>query len=48
MSRKVLIIDDDPTTVDMLTEVVKLVDENTDIHVAIDGYDGLLKAGLPA
>jgi two-component system, OmpR family, response regulator len=43
--KKVLIIDDDPETVDMLTEVAMMVREDLEILVANDGYDGLLKAG---
>lgn len=45
LGRKVLIIDDDPETVDMLSELVLQVKPEAAISVAMDGYDGLMKAG---
>ena len=43
--KKVLVIDDDPETVAMLSEVASMVREDSEILIAQDGYDGLLKAG---
>jgi len=46
--KKVLIIDDDPNTVDMLKEVVEMTRDDCEIYIANDGYAGLIKAGETA
>ena len=43
--KKVLIIDDDPNTVEMLKDVVEMTRDDCEILIANDGYAGLIKAG---
>jgi len=42
---KILIVEDDPQTAMLLTSVVNALQLNTQIEVAKDGYEGLMKIG---